>query len=74
MICPRCDSDKAHVLTESPVGKVWTVYICDQCYYSWRNTESEEITNPAKYSAKWKLTAEKIANLQMIPPIPPLKK
>ncbi len=74
MICPRCDSEKVHVLTESPVGNVWTVYICDQCFYSWRNTESEELTDPAKYSTKWKLNAEKIANLQVIPPVPPLKK
>lgn len=74
MTCPRCDSNKTHVLAESPVGKVWTVYICDDCYFSWRSTESEEITNPAKYSKKWKLTAEKIANLQVIPPVAVPKK
>lgn len=74
MTCPRCESKKTEVLTESPVGKVWTVYICNDCDFSWRNTESPEITDPAKYSPKWKLTAEKIANLGVIPPIPPLKK
>lgn len=74
MICPRCDSEKVQVMAEAPVGKVWTVYICEDCCFSWRSTESEEITNPAKYNPKWKLTAEQIKNLQMIPPIPALKK
>ncbi|MBP2017451.1 transposase-like protein [Symbiobacterium terraclitae] len=74
MICPRCDSKNTDVMVESPVGKVWTVYICNDCNFSWRNTESEEITNPEKYSKQWKLNAEKLANLQVIPPIPPLKK
>lgn len=74
MICPRCDSKNVEVMVESPVGNVWTVYICNTCHFSWRNTESEEITNPEKYAKQWKLDAEKQANLQVIPPIPPLKK
>lgn len=73
MICPRCDSKEVEVMVESPVGNVWTVYICNNCYFSWRNTEGEEITNPEKYSKKWKLNREILDNLQVIPPIPPLK-
>ncbi|WP_374019796.1 non-oxidative hydroxyarylic acid decarboxylases subunit D [Paenibacillus thiaminolyticus] len=67
MICPRCDSDKVRVMVKSPVGDVWEVYICEKCWYSWRSTETIKI-NP-----KFKLNDEKIANLGVIPPVPPLK-
>jgi transposase-like protein len=73
MICPRCDSKRIELMVESPVGNRWKVYICNDCYFSWRDTEGEEITDPAKYSKKWKLNAEKLSTLQVIPPIPPLK-
>lgn len=68
MICPRCDADKARKMVNSPVGNVWEVYVCEQCWYSWRSTET------LKISPKFKLNAEKIKNLGVIPPIPPLKK
>ena len=68
MICPRCDSDTARVMTKSPVGNEWEVYVCDKCWYSWRSTENITI------SPKFKLNDEKIANMQIIPPIPALKK
>jgi len=68
MICPRCDSDKARVMTKSPVGKEWEVYVCEKCWCSWRSTET------IKGHAKFKLDDEKIATMQIIPPIPPLKK
>lgn len=68
MKCPRCDSDKIKVIATSPVGKVWEVYECMDCYYSWRSTETPHIHD------KFKLTPEQIKNLQVIPPIPPLDK
>lgn len=68
MICPRCDSESVKVMTKSPVGNAWEVYICDKCCYSWRSTETVAIL------PKFKLDDEKIAAMQMIPPIPPLKK
>ena len=43
MKCPRCDSDKIKVIATSPVGKVWEVYECMDCYYSWRSTETQHI-------------------------------
>lgn len=39
MKCPRCDADTVRVMTKSPVGDVWEVYVCDTCSYSWRSTE-----------------------------------
>ena len=34
MKCPRCGSETVRVMTKSPVGDVWEVYVCDTCYYS----------------------------------------
>ncbi len=68
MNCKRCDSDKVRKMADSPVGNVWEVYVCDKCNFSWRSTETIEVL------PKFKLNDEKIANMQMIPPIPPLKK
>lgn len=73
MICPRCDSDKVELLTKSPVGDAWEVHICNTCTFSWRNTESERVTNPEKYDERFKLTKEEIDGLGIIPPIPALK-
>ena len=67
MNCPRCDSDKVKKMVDSPVGKVWEVYVCEKCWFSWRSTEDIKIL------PKFKLNDEKIAAMQVIPPIPPLK-
>lgn len=66
MKCPRCNSDTARKMVDSPVGKVWEVYVCDKCFYSWRSTEKIEILR------KFMLDDEKIATMQTIPPVPPL--
>ena len=67
MKCPRCGSEKVRVMTKSPVGDVWEVYVCDTCCYSWRSTENVHVDDI------FKLTPEAIANLAPIPPVPPLK-
>ncbi|KAB4587279.1 DUF1062 domain-containing protein, partial [Bacteroides thetaiotaomicron] len=56
------------VMTKSPVGDVWEVYVCDTCSYSWRSTEEIHVHDV------FKLKPEDIPNLQQIPPVPPLKK
>ncbi|MFQ5659732.1 MAG: non-oxidative hydroxyarylic acid decarboxylases subunit D [Gammaproteobacteria bacterium] len=53
--CPRCEGREVIVLARSPVGKVWEMYLCDDCQYSWRSTETEAIQNPDLYSKKFKL-------------------
>lgn len=67
MLCPRCDSEQVRVMVTSPIGEEWVVYMCEQCCFSWRSTEKIHV------SEKFKLDIEKIKNMQIIPPIPPLK-
>ena len=38
-MCIRDSADTVRVMTKSPVGDVWEVYVCDTCSYSWRSTE-----------------------------------
>ncbi|HEY3310946.1 MAG TPA: non-oxidative hydroxyarylic acid decarboxylases subunit D [Anaerolineales bacterium] len=73
MICPRCDTDKVEVMVTSPVPGAWEAYICQTCWYSWRSTETPDKTDPKQYSAKFKIKAENIPNMLVIPAIPPLK-
>lgn len=68
LICPRCDSNNCRKMVDSPVGKVWEVYVCEKCWYSWRSTETPHVI------AKFKLDDAKIANMGVIPPVPPLNK
>lgn len=67
MNCPRCDSDKVEKMVDSPVGKVWEVYVCEKCWFSWRSTEDIKIL------PKFKLDDRKNRSHAVIPPIPPLK-
>lgn len=74
MKCPRCDSEHISVLTKSPIGDVWEVYLCYTCKFSWRSTESDNITDPDKYDKKFKLNPKDFDKLDQIPPIPMLDK
>lgn len=67
MKCPRCGGELISTIATSPVGDVWEVYECDDCFYSWRSTETPHVDDV------FKLTKEKIANLQVIPAVPPLE-
>jgi hypothetical protein len=68
MICPRCDSDQVKIMAQSPVGDVWEVYICERCWFSWRSTEKVEVQED------FRLNEEKLQDMQVIPPVPPLNK
>lgn len=68
MKCPRCNSDNVRKMVDSPVGNAWEVYVCEKCCYSWRSTETPNVMD------KFKLDDNKIKNMGVIPPIPPLKK
>ena len=70
MICPRCDSDTVELLAKSSMDDAWEVYICSTCYYSWRSTEEEAVTNPEKYDSRFKIDAESIPKMMKIPPVP----
>ncbi len=74
MICPRCDSSAADLLVKAPVDDAWEVYMCGTCNFTWRSTESEDITNPAKYDRRFKIDPNSISNMPVIPPMPKLTK
>ncbi|VEA33100.1 Hydroxyaromatic non-oxidative decarboxylaseprotein D [Salmonella enterica subsp. enterica] len=40
MICPRCADAHIELMATSPVKGVWTVYQCQHCLYTWRDTET----------------------------------
>lgn len=71
--CPRCRSNTTVVRAVSPKAGIWTVYGCDTCFYTWRNTEPEENTNPDKYPAVFRLVPENLSKLEVAPSIPPLR-
>jgi hypothetical protein len=71
LLCPRCRCAAIDVRTTSPVPGVWTVYGCGRCLYTWRTTEPEGNTDPEKYPAVFRLTAEVLENLPVVPAIPP---
>ncbi len=66
MRCPRCGSEQIDILTNSPVGDVWKMFICEKCFYSWRSTEKVHILE------KFKLSDSALEKMQVIPPVPPL--
>jgi vanillate/4-hydroxybenzoate decarboxylase subunit D len=70
LVCPRCRCAEIGVRTTSPVPGVWTVYGCGRCLYTWRSTEPERNTDPEKYPAVFRLTAEALGNLPVVPTIP----
>lgn len=69
MKCRRCGSEKISKIADSPVRNVWEIYQCDKCNYSWRSTEPDIEILPV-----FKLDDKQIDEMQLIPPIPPLKK
>jgi hypothetical protein len=69
--CPRCRSGTIEVLCKSPVVGVWTVFACSTCFYAWRSTEPEENVNPEKYPAAFRLRPKDLANLRVVPTVPP---
>jgi vanillate/4-hydroxybenzoate decarboxylase subunit D len=74
MICPRCDSNSADLLVKAPVDNAWEVYKCDTCNFTWRSTESEDVKDPAKYDARFKINPSTIPGMLVIPPVPKLIK
>jgi hypothetical protein len=74
MICPRCEGDQADKIFEAPEDGSWEVYRCLRCYFTWRSTEEEEVTNPKLYSPKFKLSERQMEAMAPKPPIPPLRR
>jgi vanillate/4-hydroxybenzoate decarboxylase subunit D len=72
--CPRCRATTIEVLTNSPVGGVWTIYTCTTCLYAWRSTEPEENRDPDRYPMPFRLKPEDLANFVEVPTVPKLRR
>ncbi|WP_085524554.1 non-oxidative hydroxyarylic acid decarboxylases subunit D [Tuberibacillus sp. Marseille-P3662] len=69
-ICPRCESKKATMVSESPVQGTWEVYLCSVCLYTWRSSEPEAMVNPEKYNPAFKVDPEDVPNAHEVPAVP----
>ena len=73
-MCPRCETDKTEELTKSPDPGVWVIYRCATCFFAWRSTEPDFITDPKKYDPTFKFKPENMATFQVVPTVPELIK
>ena len=60
MICPRCADEHIEVMATSPVKGVWTVYQCQHCLYTWRDTEPLRRTSREHYPEAFRMTQKDI--------------
>jgi vanillate/4-hydroxybenzoate decarboxylase subunit D len=75
MICLRCAKDSALKIADAPDGsKAWEMYYCERCNYSWRSSEESEVTVVEKRDPEFQLENTDLDSLQILNPIPPLKK
>ena len=74
MICPRCADEHIEVMATSPVKGVWTVYQCQHCLYTWRDTEPLRRTSREHYPEAFRMTQKDIDEAPQVPTIPPLLK
>jgi vanillate/4-hydroxybenzoate decarboxylase subunit D len=75
MKCLRCLKDTAAKIAEAPDGSsAWEMYYCERCNYSWRSSEEPEITVLEKRDPEFQLGTLDLDSLQMLNPIPPLRK
>jgi len=75
MICVRCLKNSAAKIADAPDGsRAWEVYYCERCNYSWRSSEEPEITAPEKRDPEFQLENVDLDSLQILNPIPPMKR
>ena len=72
MICPRCADEQIEAMATSPVKGVWTVYQCQHCLYTRRDTEPLRRTCREHYPQAFRMTQKDIDDAPMVPSIPPL--
>ena len=75
MICVRCLKESAEKIADAPDGSgAWEVYYCERCNYSWRSSEEPEITVPDRRDPEFQLENVDLDSLQILNPIPPLRR
>ncbi len=72
--CPRCGTAGPETLSHSPVAGAWTVFHCPTCFFTWRSTEPDFITDPAKYDPNFKFAPAEMDHFGVMPTIPELKR
>lgn len=66
MICPRCADTHIELMATSPVKGVWTVYQCQHCLYTWRDTEPLRRTSREHYPQAFRMTQKDIDDAPMV--------
>ncbi|MBQ4771392.1 hypothetical protein F9U44_07785 [Pectobacterium versatile] len=72
MVCPRCADERIVVMVTSPEQGVWTVYQCQCCLYTWRDTEPQRRISREHYPEVFRMTQKDIESAYAFPGIPPL--
>lgn len=60
--CPRCTTSDLRVeRTGEENGKtIWTLYYCLTCHYSFRDTETENVLDPAQRKSIFQVDANRL--------------
>lgn len=67
--CPRCNGSM-HERMAVAADASWEVYLCGQCFYTWRSSEPAMFVSHERYDARFRLTPEQIARFPAFPPVP----
>jgi vanillate/4-hydroxybenzoate decarboxylase subunit D len=73
MKCPRCQTADGTICKEGKENGqiVWTIYYCNACGFTWRDSEPEDTLDPNLRPAAFKLDPTRPADYPLI--IPPRK-
>ena len=73
MQCVRCRKDTAKKIASAPDGSgAWEVHYCNNCNFSWRSTEEDDVINAEKRDSYFQLENEDLTKLLVPVPVPPL--
>lgn len=73
MMCPRCcrnDNPRVELRGMENGSVVWTLYYCERCNYSFRDTEEEAVLNPKKRKAIFQVDLDHLEHFKPMFPKP----
>jgi hypothetical protein len=75
MQCVRCLRDSASVVAKAPDGSgAWQMIYCSACNFSWRTSDEDAFIHPEKRDKTFQLEGPALDKVQILIPIPPLRK
>lgn len=75
MQCARCLADTASVVAKAPDGSgAWEMFYCARCNFSWRSSDEDQYTDPAKREKTFQYEGLDLKTLPTVMPIAPLRK